>query len=219
MRRVYVALLAMLCGMPFSIGFVRAEIPRGKVLEFEAFRNGSSIGTHRLNFKSEGDRVTVDVSIRFKVDLAFVTLYRYEHNSQEIWEKGSLIGLATRTNDDGKRTEVRASAMSDQLQITGSGGAFDLPFGSFPTTYWNRAITGQTLLLDSQDGVRTTVAVAPPVRETFPVLGKQSPADRFSLSGELNIDLWYSPKGEWVGLKFNSKGSEIVYARRTPLDE
>ena len=74
-------------------------------------------------------------------------------------------------------------------------------------------------MLDSQDGVRTTVAVAPPVRETFPVLGKQSPADRFSLSGELNIDLWYSPKGEWVGLKFNSKGSEIVYARRTPLDE
>jgi len=216
MLRFYALLIAL---VSVIAGGASAEIPRGKVLEFEAFRNGSSIGTHRLSFRTDGERVTVDVSIRFKVDLAFVTLYRYEHDSQEVWDQGRLVGLATRTNDDGKRTEVRAQAADSVLKVSGSGGSFDLPMGSFPTTYWNRGVANQTLLLDSQDGVRTVVKPAPPVRETISILGRQAPADRYSMTGELNIDLWYTPKGEWVGLRFASKGSEITYARRTPLDE
>lgn len=197
----------------------QAQIPSGKVLEFEAFRNGSSIGAHRLSFRTEGSTVKVDVSIRLKVDLAFITVYRYEHDSQESWDGGKLVGLATRTNDDGKKTEVRAKADGDELKIEGSGGGFSLPLGTYPTSYWKREIAQQTLVLDTQDGVRTKVQSAAPVRETYPVLGKAVPADRYSLSGELPIDLWYTPKGEWIGLRFTSKGSEITYARRTPLDE
>jgi hypothetical protein len=209
----------------FALAFAResaatpSSIPSGRVLEFEAYRNGSSIGRHRLTFRPDGERVSVEVAIRLKVDLAFVTLYRYEHDSREMWEQGRLVGLATRTNDDGKKTEVRARAEGDQLAIEGSGGAFSLPLGSFPTSYWDPKFTSQSTVLDTQDGVRTVVKAAPPVRETFPVLGRPVPADRYSLSGELKLDLWYTPKGEWVGLKFTSKGSEITYARLTPLDE
>ncbi len=219
MRRYSAALL-------FSIGLgivfapaANAQIPRSKVLEFEAFRNGSSIGTHRLTFRPEGARVTVEVAIRLKVDLAFVTLYRYEHDSQEVWDNGKLVGLATRTNDDGKKTEVRASADAETLRIDGSGGRFDMPLGSYPTSYWDLGVTRQSSVLDTQDGVRSVVKVAPPVRETFPVLGKAVTANRYSMTGDLTMDLWYTPKGEWVGLKFISKGSEITYARLTPLDE
>jgi len=219
MPQLYIS-LSLLLGALFAFSApAGAQIPSGKVLEFEAFRNGSSIGAHRLSFWTEGAAVKVDVSIRLKVDLAFITLYRYEHDSQESWNDGRLVGLATRTNDDGKKTEVRAKADGDELKIEGSGGRFSLPLGTFPTSYWNRAITGETLVLDTQDGVRTKVRSAAPVRETYMVLGKAVPADRYSLSDELPIDLWYTPKGEWVGLRFNSKGSEITYARRTPLDE
>ncbi|MFY7960166.1 MAG: DUF6134 family protein [Elsteraceae bacterium] len=219
MRRFCAVLTILLAAAAAFASSASAQIPRGKVLEFEAFRNGSSIGTHRLSFWTEGSAVKVDVSIRLKVALAFVTLYRYEHDSQESWEGGRLVGLATRTNDDGKATEVRAKAEGDELKIEGSGGQFSLPLGTFPTSYWKREITAQSLVLDTQDGVRTKVEGAAPVRETYPVLGKAVPADRYSLSGELPLDLWYTPKGEWIGLRFTSKGSEITYARRTPLDD
>lgn len=219
MSRIY-AVLTLLVGAVFAlVAPVRAEIPNGKVLEFEAFRNGSSIGTHRLSFWTEGAAVKVDVSIRLKVDLAFITLYRYEHDSKESWDGGKLVGIATRTNDDGEKTEVRARAEGEELKIEGSGGQFSMPLGTFPSSYWKREITAQTLVLDTQDGVRTKVKSAAPVRETYPVLGKAVPADRYSLSEELPIDLWYTPKGEWIGLRFNSKGSEITYARRTPLND
>lgn len=221
MRRFCAFLVLAMFATAFTqvAGATTQSIPSGRVLEFEAYRNGSPIGRHRLTFRPEGERVSVEVAIRLKVDLAFLTLYRYEHDSRELWNQGRLVGLATRTNDDGKKTEVRARAEGDQLTIEGSGGAFSLPLGSFPTSYWDPKFTAQTTVLDTQDGVRTMVRAAPPVRETFPVLGKPVPADRYSLSGELTMDLWYTPKGEWVGLKFTSKGSEITYARLTPLDE
>lgn len=219
MRRIHAAIAIFIGALSALVTPASAQIPSGKVLEFEAFRNGSSIGTHRLSFWTEGDAVRVDVSIRLKVDLAFITLYRYEHDSKETWQGGRLVGLSTRTNDDGKKTEVRAKAEGDELKVEGSGGSYSLPLGTYPTSYWRREIAQQTLVLDTQDGVRTTVVSATPVRETHPVLGKATPADRYSLGGELPIDLWYTPKGEWIGLRFNSKGSEITYARRTPLDE
>jgi hypothetical protein len=219
MRRFCVALILAVGTLLVSIETAYAEIPSGKVLEFEAFRNGSSIGTHRLTFRPDGAAVQVAVSIRFKVDLAFITVYRYEHDSQENWQDDKLVGLSTRTNDDGKKTEVRARADGDELKVEGSGGSFSMTLGTFPTSYWKRDIALQTLVLDTQDGVVTKVQSAAPVRETHPVLGIATPADRFSLSGELPIDLWYTPRGEWIGLRFKSKGSEITYARRTPLDD
>jgi hypothetical protein len=48
------------------------------------------------------------------------------------------------------------------------------------------------------------------------VAGSLEKAARYRVSGDLELDLWYLPNGEWAGLEFVARGSKIRYRRNTP---
>ena len=41
-------------------------------------------------------------------------------------------------------------------------------------------------------------------------LGAQT-ARQYRMAGDLKLDLWYGPRGEWLKLAFEAKGAEIEY--------
>lgn len=183
-------------------------------LAFEVWREGSPIGRHSLTFQTEGDRLTVDIAIDLSVGIGPITLYRYRHRSQENWQGGKLIALATDTNDDGTKFTVRAQSAPEGLKV----GSELLPADVLPTSYWHVAAMTRSQLLDSQDGSVRLVSVAKIGRETADIAGVAQPVDRYRVSGDLEMDLLYLPNGEWAGLEFMAKGSKITYRRSTAVD-
>jgi hypothetical protein len=39
-------------------------------------------------------------------------------------------------------------------------------------------------------------------------------AERYRMTGDLTLDLWYTAEGEWASISFEARGAEVVYARR-----
>jgi len=190
--------------------------PVAASLNFTVLRDGAPIGTHRVEFKQEGDTLAVDISIDMVVKFALIPVYRYMHRSREIWRQGLLQSLEARTNDDGTRTEVRARRKSDGLAVEGSGGSFLAPTSIEPTSYWHEDMTLRSRLLDTQNGVIVDVTARKTGIRRATIAGREIDVRSYELSGDLTSRLGYSAAGEWVDLAFLARGSRIVYQRDAP---
>ena len=188
-----------------------ATAPAGGQLDFEIRRDGASIGGHRVRFRRSEGRLEVDIDIGIDVSLAFIPLFSYRHRNREVWQDGRLLSLDSETDDDGRRYTVSARAEAGGLRVSGSGGDFLAPADTLPTSYWNPRTVEQTQLLDSQHGKLLAVQSR--------LLGEErleggEPARRYRISGDLDLDLWYSATGEWLKTAFEARGVAVSYARR-----
>lgn len=208
--------LTALTGARTAEAFGGTSIPEKANLYFDVWRNGSLIGSHRIDFRQDGADLVVDISIRLAVDFAYVTVFRYEHRNEERWRDGRLIAMTSTTNDDGKAEHVRLAATTDGLAVDGSIFTGTLPADLLPTTYWRVESIRQSRLISSQDGRPMAVTVTDAGLDTVLSEGRMVPASRYLMRGDLDLDLWYDAAGEWVKLTFlASDGSTIEY-RRVP---
>jgi hypothetical protein len=188
----------------------------GQSLVFAAYRNGSPLGHHRIDFTEADGRLVVDIEIVFDVKLVVIPVYRYRHSNREVWEDGRLIALDSATDDNGEAYLVKAVRAGDRLLVDGKEGRLDLPGDTPTTSYWNEAGIGRGAWIDTQSGrlARSTVTPSPP--EPVLVAGRQLLARRYDLEGDISCSLWYAA-GRWVGLLFvGEDGSEITYAVEDP---
>lgn len=184
----------------------------GDEVVFRADRNGREIGWHRLGFKTEGERLLVEVEIRFDVTFAFLTFYSYHHRSRETWQGPRLVKLDTTTDDDGEQFAVQAEALGDRLVVkTAAGEVLDLPGSTLPTSYWHERTVETSQWLDTQSGRLMRSTVERLGREPVETAKGPLPATRYRLEGDLSCELWYADQ-RWCKLRFRaSDGSTIDY--------
>ncbi len=92
-RRAILLAGAMLAARP---AFAGLPIPRGDSLGFRIMRHGSEIGTHVVNFDSDGDMLRVQTAVDVLVTLLTIPVARYHHRSTETWQGMTLVGMAGR---------------------------------------------------------------------------------------------------------------------------
>lgn len=193
-------------------------LPAADEVFFRAYRNGDEIGWHRLAFRAEGERLKVEVEIRFDVTFAFITLYSYRHRSRETWQGARLVGLDTTTEDGGDKFAVQAAAKGDRLVVeTGAGEVLDLPGSTLPTSYWHERTVGVSQWLDTQSGRLMRSTVERLGVEPVETAGARLDATRYRLEGDLSCELWYVDQ-RWCKLRFGaSDGSTIDYVLESKL--
>ena len=157
-------LLALCAGPSFASS---AEPTCGAPVDFAAYRNGQHIGSHRVSFERQGDRLLVTTSIELALKFIGITVYRYKHRSQEEWWGGDLRSFSSSTDDDGKSYEVRVVRDRAQLKVErlapgAAAYAGDvIPADVLPSTHWNLRQAAQTSLLNAQKGTLERIAVTP----------------------------------------------------------
>lgn len=194
-------------------------IPEQGVLEFEILRNGSPFGRHYLEFEQDGDRVKVDISIDMKASLAFFTFFEYKHRNTEIKRGNQLVSIDAFTNDDGKEWFVKARLEGDTIVVERTRDNYEAPKTIGVATYWDKTMLEHDKLLNTQKGMLQDVSITKLDIEQVDVAGESIPAQRFKISiPERDIHVWYHTEtDQWVGLRFNIRGSELDYRRLTPI--
>lgn len=216
-RQVLAVLTVCIAGL---IGLPAAGASRE--IFFTVERNGAPFGTHSLRFETTPEALTVAVAIDLKVDFGPITVFRYTHRNREVWTAGSgglrLAALDTQTDDDGATFRTSGVSLGQGFRLTEGEAAGVLPGDIVPTSYWHRASLERRAWLDTQSGRLRQVKVQPLGPESLSVAGQSVTANRYRVTGDLEMDLWYLPNGEWAGLEFSARGSLIRYLRQTPVD-
>jgi hypothetical protein len=214
-RRAIIAGGALLAALP---GAARAAlpVPPGNKLAFNVVRNGKTFGTHNLTFERNGDNLVVRVAVEMVFKAAFITLFRYKHTAIERWTGDQVVALDTTTDDNGKAFSVAGRRGPQGFFVEATGvPRYIAPANALPATHWNRReLDGPWI--NTQDGKLVRPRVAPQGVETVATAGAGSiRANRFILSGEVDMDMWYDSQPTWAGLRFKGKdGSAIQYIRR-----
>lgn len=184
-----------------------------EILKFDVTRNGSPLGVVMERF---GDGIT-DVYIAFKVDLAYITVYRYEHRSREHWRDGRLVALDTVTNDNGEAQKVTARATAAGLEVNGKAGRLVAPADILPSSYWHPRFLDQTRMLDSQLGRILEFSITAVGTETIEALGKPTACTRYAMRGDIDLDFWYDSDRVWQKMTFTIGGGFFEYTRVPPV--
>lgn len=190
-----------------------------RVYAFDVYRKGEKIGEHRVTVSRIGeDRYRAEVTIDLEVKLAFIPVYTYTHRAEEIVENGRLVSLESRTDDNGEIYEVRARREGDdRLLVEGPAGRMEITPDIVPTTYWRDSLVRSNRLLDTQKGRILNVQAEPEYRGSISIHGREVPATRYSISGDLQLQIWYDHSGTWSKLRFDYKGETLEYrASRLP---
>ena len=80
--------------------------------------------------------------------------------------------------------------------------------------YWNPRVLKQTRLINVQTGASTPITVHALDREPHTVRGASVEATHYRIDTARNkIEVWYSPEGEWVGLRSTSQQGHVLTYR------
>lgn len=182
-------------------------------LAFTVTRNGKPIGSHVYTFNRDGRRVQVDIRTNIDFRLLSVSIYRFKHESHEVWVGDRLIRMVSNTNDNGDPVKLEVRADGAVLKVGNRKESVAVDANAIPASLWNRVVVERKRLLDTVNGAVLTTKVKDLGEETLTVDGETVPARRYRLSGDYKRDLWYDARdGKLVRVRFDAAdGSEVEY--------
>jgi hypothetical protein len=132
---------------------VRAYAAAHRDLRFRALRHGSPIGEHRVTFRPDGNRLTVETRVEIAVKVLFFTVFRFRHEAEEVWQSDRLVSVKSTTDDNGTLLQVSGNAVAAGFRIIGEDGPF-LASGHHLTSnaLWASRVVRENRLIDVQHG-------------------------------------------------------------------
>lgn len=185
----------------------------GERIEFDIFRNGARIGTHRVSFAPEGDALRVKTDFKLEIGALFITLFELKYRSDALWDDGRLVSLAAETDRNGELTRVTATTGEDGLLVKGPNGVQTAKPGIYPTNHWNAGVIGSTELVNTITGNVNEVRLEPKGVETVPTNRGPVQATRYQYVGAIENEVWYDAEGRWVAMQFPGDDGSLIELR------
>jgi hypothetical protein len=211
-RPLLVALLLVLAtALPAPTVSASAET---RDFRFDVFLDGRRIGEHHFEVAGANGDERVRSRAEFEFRMLFVTLYRYRHAADEIWQAGCLTGLTSSTNDNGQTFAVEAAREEAGMLLTRlqPDRASREIATACPATfaYWDRERLQAGTLINTQTG---EVANTRLVREGVEAIdGVETVRYRLEAEGLGDIHLWYrAADGVWWRLATRRDGRLLEY--------
>ena len=175
---------------------------------FDIMRKGERIGFHAVNVEDAGDgSLRVETRIEMQVKFGPIPVFRYEHNSSEVWRDGRLESIESTTDNNGKAERLNVRRAGETLLIDGTRFQGEGPGDAIPSSYWNKSIVSTKTLLDTQNGRLIGVTVASLGNTPSPT---GATAEQHRITGSVDLNLWYDGD-RWVGADFVVRGQALTY--------
>ena len=188
-------------------------------LEYELFRNDNSIGYHKYDFKREGDNLSIESEVSFKISKLGVDLYKYFAKSEENYEKGIFKSYFSKTkqNKKDRYVNIRHDTNIDKLIIDGSSYKGEADKDFIVGTWWNHEIIKKRAQISGISGRVIEQTVTFIGKEEIKIGDKTYKTLRFNFkssdetlpdSKKLNTDIWYEENTYlWVKAEFKKQGN------------
>ena len=181
---------------------------------FDVSLDGLPIGTHDISLQENGDARSVVSDMRFRVSLLGFTAGSYEQHEEESWKGDCLTRIDTKTVEKGATTTVSGRLEGGNFVVDGPGAQQRLPACGMSFAYWHPRVLKQASLINVQTGASTPITVHALGKEPYTVRGASVDATHYRIDTARNrIEVWYSPDGEWIGLRSTSQQGHVLAYR------
>ena len=187
-------------------------------LEYELFRNNKLIGYHIYKFQRNGENLTINNEVSFKITKLGIDLYSYYASGVEKYKNGIFSGFKSETNQNKKQKYVNIEIDQKDKNLIIDGSSFkgkvsnDMIIG----TWWNHEIVQKKAQISAVSGRIIEQKVEFLGKEDVKIGNKVYKTLRFNFSSsdpslskdkKLNTDIWYE-EGTflWIKAAFDKTG-------------
>jgi hypothetical protein len=180
---------------------------------FTVLYEGSKIGTHTILYSTATGETHIRTEIRLLVKVAFFTVFRFNHRSEETWRAGRLVSLSSETVEHGETLLVDGAATPQGFRVVSKGGPFIAAAATLTSnSLWTPAVLEQATVVDACHGGVIGVSARKLADEQIAVAGRQVLASRYAfITPYLAGSIWYDTQSRWVHGEFEQDGAKIEY--------
>jgi len=180
---------------------------------FSVLYKGNRIGAHTVLYSSATGETRVNTEIRLLVKVAFFTVFKFNHRSEETWRAGRLMSLNSETVEHGETLHVEGAATPQGFRVVSKGGPFVASAATLTSnSLWTPAVLEQATVVDAQHGGVIGVSTRKFADEQILIGGRQVRATRYTfITPYLAGSIWYDTENLWVRGEFERDGSKIQY--------
>ena len=187
-------------------------------LEYELFRNNKLIGYHKYDFKREGEKLSIESEVSFKITKLGVDLYNYFAKSVENYEKNFFKSYSstTKQNKKNRYVNIKVDALDNSLIIDGSSYKGKANKDFLVGTWWNHEIVQAKAQISGISGRIIDQTVTFIGKEQITIGKKTYNTLHFNFkssdetlpdSKKLDTDIWYEEETYlWVKAAFDKTG-------------
>ncbi len=178
---------------------------------FDVYLDDDRIGSHAYEIIREEGETRVSSSAKFDVKFLFITAFKYRHTVSERWSNGCLQTIEAETSANGKKQKVGGQTESGNFIVNSNGEEERLGDCVMSFAYWNPEFLDQSQLLNPQTGEYLPVEVSKLDLESIDATRRKLGASAYQLTAKgLQVTVWYSADGDWVGLESVAKGGRVL---------
>ncbi|HEX5078277.1 MAG TPA: DUF6134 family protein [Geminicoccaceae bacterium] len=172
------------------------------------------IGRHVITFSCQGEDLVVETEMSSEITVLSLPVFTLEGRYREVWRGDRLISFESELDDNGEHFEVSARAEDDHVMIDRRRGLIEAPATIVSDHPWNYAVLDRPLLFDARRGKLRHVRVEAVGQETLVIGGRQVPARKYRMTGDLDRVLWYGEDGTWLQSQLEYGGSKVLVTRQ-----
>ena len=187
-------------------------------LEYELYRNNKLIGYHTYKFNRNGENLTINNEVKFKITKLGIDLYTYYAKGVEKYKNGIFTGFNSETNQNKKEKYVKITVDPNNKNLIIDGSSFkgsvnkDMIIG----TWWNHEIVKKKAQMSAVSGRIIEQKVEFKGKEDVKIGDKVFKTLRFNFSSsdpslskdkKLNTEIWYEEETYlWIKAAFDKTG-------------
>ena len=185
----------------------------GQSVVYGIYRNKKKIGEHTLQFTNTDNSLLVKIESKIVVTVLKVPVYRFNYRSTEAWLDGQLQRVDAATNDNGKKYQVSANRIDNDMLLTDKSGNTTKTSVAFTSNHWNSQVLTADKLFNTLTGKTNDIDLQNIGVEPVTISENPIEATHYRLAGNLKTDLWYDNTGRWVQLRFKGDDDSIIEYR------
>ena len=182
--------------------------------DFATYIDGAPVGNYRMTITRKDDgSITMTGDANIKVTKLGITGYRYTYKGTEVWSGGRLVSFESKTDDDGTKYTVRATAEKNGIRLTVNGNERMVGSDIWITSYWQlpdaRRRNKSIPLLDADEGKTLTGAIREVGIEQITVAGQNCNCAHYRITGPNTVEAWYDGQDRLVRQEWDEKGHKV----------
>lgn len=171
-----------------------------------------NIGYSNVNIKRNGSQVVARTEVQIKVKLLGLELFDYTLKSEEIWRNKTLFSLDSEVFTGGKREFAKVRRVKqNSFEISGSEFKGAISGNPGTTSYYTPHFLKRNVWISTQNGKPLYVDVNRVGLKMINTPNGSLEAIKWSITGDLELDLFYDKNDEWVGSEFKAGGSKAQF--------
>jgi hypothetical protein len=164
--------------------------------DFKILVEGKESGFSQMTLTRKNDgTMNMTGSAAVRISQVFFT-YSFNSQASEWWKDGQLVNMKTSTTENGKKTEIIATAQPGGIQLQVNNQGRLTRSNIWPNSFWKLADAKyhnkDIPVLEADTGKEYTGHLAYVATEELPVIGQNQKCYHFRVTGGPSpVDLWF----------------------------